>query len=169
MVSWSSVCSLCHYVPHVYPSHRGTDSTFSGQNKQIHKFLNYRVRWFASAVESVRSRKPASNFTTCLPVTWGLGNPIFRSKQADLQELEFHFSMFCTDCRIGQESLTGLKEGAKCSSTSSSHNWISSVQIRALFLALLCVQHGLSDHFLDMYPHPGKIDLEYRKIAQFVG
>ena len=159
------MCSLCHYVPHVYPSHRGTYSTFSGQNKQIHKFSNFRVRWFALAVESVRSRKPASNLTTCLPVTWGPGNPIFRSKQADLQELEFHFSMFCTNCRIGQESQTGLKEGAKCSSTSSSHNWISSVQIRAFFLALLCVQHGLSDHFFDMYPHHEKIDLEYRKIA----
>ena len=59
------------------------------------------------------------DYTTCLPIAWGHGNQIFRSKEADLQVLEFHFSVFFTGCRIGQESLTGLKHGAKCSSPSS--------------------------------------------------
>ncbi len=50
-----------------------------------------------------------SDFITCLPITWRHRNQIFRSKQAGLQVHEFPFSVFCTCCRIGQESLTGLK------------------------------------------------------------
>ena len=46
---------------------------------------------------------------TCSPITWRHGNPIIRSKQAGLQVLEFPFSVFCTGCRIGQESLSGPK------------------------------------------------------------
>ncbi len=50
-----------------------------------------------------------SDLTTCLLITRRHRNPIFRSKQAGLQVHEFPFSVFCTGCRIGQESLTGLK------------------------------------------------------------
>ena len=45
------------------------------------------------------------DYTTCLPIAWGHGNQIFRSKEADLQVLDFHFSVFSTGCRIGHESL----------------------------------------------------------------
>ena len=45
----------------------------------------------------------------CLPITWRHGIPIFCSKHAGLQVLDFQFSVFCTGCRIGLESLTGLK------------------------------------------------------------
>ena len=46
---------------------------------------------------------------TCLPITWRHGNPIFRSKRAGLQLLEFPFSVFCTGCTNDQEWLTGPK------------------------------------------------------------
>ncbi len=50
-----------------------------------------------------------SDFTTCLPITWRHGNPIFSSIQAVLRVLKFNFLVFCTGCRIGQDSLAGLK------------------------------------------------------------
>ena len=89
------------------------------------------------------------DYTTCLPIAWGHRNLIFRSKEADLQVLEFHFSVFFTGCRIGQESLTGLKHGTKCSSPSTQQTWISSVEIGALFLAWLCAELDHGDHFFD--------------------
>ena len=89
------------------------------------------------------------DYTTCLPIAWGHGNQIFGSKEADLQVLEFHYSVFFTGCRIGQESLTGLKHGAKCSSPSTQQTWISSVEIGALFSAWLCAELDHGDHFFD--------------------
>ena len=47
--------------------------------------------------------------TTCLPIAWRHRSPNFLFKQADLQALEFQFSVFCTGCRNGQESLTSPK------------------------------------------------------------
>jgi hypothetical protein len=87
------------------------------------------------------------DYTTCLPIAWGHGNQIFRSKEADLQVLDFHFSVFSTGCRIGHESLTGLKHGAKCSSPSTQQMWISSVEIGELFSAWLCAELDHGDHF----------------------
>ena len=46
---------------------------------------------------------------TCLLITWRHGNQFFRSKRAAWQVLEFPFSVICTGCRNGQESLTGPK------------------------------------------------------------
>ena len=89
------------------------------------------------------------DYTTCLPIAWGHRNQIFRSKEADLQVLDFHFSVFSTGCRIGHESLTGLKHGATCSSPSTQQMWISSVEIGELFSAWLCAELDHGDHFFD--------------------
>ncbi len=59
----------------------------------------------------------------------------------NLQVFKFHFSVFCSGCRIGQESLTGLRHGTKCSSTSNKQAWISSVKIRAMFWRGCVQQH----------------------------
>ena len=126
----------------------------------------FHFRCFAPAVESVRTRKPARNFTMCLHVTWGPVNQLLRSKEAGWHVLEFHFAMFCAGCRIGQESLTGLKHGAKCSSTSRPQNWISLVELEALFLTWLCTEHDHNDHFFDTYPNHNKWLLYTEKLIR---
>ena len=152
MISYSSRCSLCRSVPRVCPSHGDTGSQSSGPNKLVYKCSNFHFRCFAPTVESVRTRKPARNITMCLPVTWGPVNQLFRSKQAGSHVLEFHFAMFRAGCRIGQESLTGLKHGEKCSSASRPQKWISLVELESLFLAWLCTEHDHSDHFFCHVP-----------------
>ena len=109
------------------------------------------------------------DYTTCLPIAWGHGNQIFRSKEADLQVLDFHFSVFSTGCRIGHESLTGLKHGAKCSSPSTQQMWISTVEIGELFSAWLCAELDHGDHFFVEHSNFNEAFLYIYKLAPLLG
>ena len=126
------------------------------KHELVYKCLNCHFRCFSPAVETATSRKPARNFAMCLSVTWGPVNQIFRSKLVGSLVHGFHFAMFCAGCRIGQESLTSLKHGAKGSSASSPQYWISLVAIGALFLAWLCAEHDHRDHLFNTHPNHNK-------------
>ena len=114
------------------PSARHASAT---RGLQMIEFTGVPVRM----CRSVTMEEAVENWTTprVYPSHGGTGTPIFRSEEAGLQMLEFHFSVFLTGCGIGQESLTGLKHDAKCPSPSTQQTWISLVEIGALFFGVV--------------------------------